>query len=649
MSSQPKHFFEFGPFRLDVQERLLMRHQDAIHLPPKAFETLLVLVENRGHLLAKQELMNKIWAETFVEEGNLALHISTLRKVLDDLQEHPQYIETVPRYGYRFVAAVKEHGREKVEAGPNQELAAPPARVMEESPAQVAGEAVSGARSRPLLSRVMVPALSLVLLAVAIVWVSRFNVGKGKTKNVAPIRSLAVLPLANLSGDPSQDYLADGLTEELITELAQIKSLQVISGTSVMQYRSVKKSLPEIARELQVDAVVEGAVLRSGQRVRITAQLIEARPDRHLWAQTYERDVRDLIALQGEVAREIARQVGTQLTSMEQARLSAARPVDPKAYEDYLQGRYFWNKRTRAAYLKAIESFNGAIAETPNYAQAYAGLADTYALLGSLPEDAKRPRGVLMPEAKEAALAALHLDDSLAEAHTSLAFVEMHYEWNFKEADREFQRAIQLNPNYGTAHQWYAFDLAALGRMDEAVSEVKRARQVDPLSLIINTDVAEILYYAHRYDDALKQGRATVEMDPNFPFAHNMLARIYAQKQMFSEAIFEGERAVALTGEDPWMISELAVTYAMAGKVAEMKRCLRRLAKVSPSDNPRDPMAWGLIFATMRENDRAFRALDVAYNKREGGLILMNIMPALDGLRSDPRFSDLARRVGLPQ
>src|ERR1700680_4431836 len=225
----------------------------------------------------------------------------------------------------------------------------------------------------------------------------------------------------------------------------------------------------------------------------------------------------------------------------------------------------------------------------------------------------------------------------------------MHYEWNFKEADREFQRAIQLNPNYGTAHQWYAFDLAALGRMDEAVSEVKRARQVDPLSLIINTDVAEILYYAHRYDDALKQARATVEMDPNFPFAHNMLARICAQKQMYSEAIFEGERAVALTGEDPWMISELAVTYAMAGKVAGMKRCLRQLAKISPSDNPRDPMAWGMIFATMRDNDRAFRALDMAYKKREGGLILMNILPALDGLRSDPRFSDFARRVGLPQ
>ena len=329
--------------------------------------------------------------------------------------------------------------------------------------------------------------------------------------------------------------------------------------------------------------------------------------------------------------------------------LAASAAVTPQAREDYLKGRDFWNERTRPAYLRAIESFNGAIAETPDYAQAYAGLADTYALLGSLSEDAKLPRSALMLKAKEAALAALQLDDSLAEAHTSLAFVEMHYEWNFKEAEREFQRAIQLNPNYGTAHQWYAFDLAALGRMEEAVSEIRQARQVDPLSLIINTDVAEMLYYAHSYDDALQQGRATAEMDINFPFAHNMLARIYAQKQMYSEAILESERAIALTGEDSWMLSELAVIYAMAGEAAELKSCLRRLAQVNPPDRPRDPMAWGMIFAAKGENNRAFRALDLAYNKREGGLILMNRMPAFDALKSDPRFRDLARRVGLPQ
>jgi TolB-like protein/DNA-binding winged helix-turn-helix (wHTH) protein/Tfp pilus assembly protein PilF len=637
MSAQAKVIFEFGSFRLNPAERLLLRDQASVHLPPKAFDALLVLVENRGHLLEKDELLRKVWPDTFVEESNLAQHISLLRKALQDGEDGPRYIETVPRRGYRFIAEVRELGGiatdTKVSSGPTPS-----------SPSGVPENIRPRYRFSTLTYAIAGLALLLLVFILTLpVWKRRRSSGP------APIQSLAVLPLQNLSADPAQEYFADGMTEALITDLAKIHGLKVISRTSIMRYKDSHERLPQIAQELGVDGIVEGAVLRSGDRVRITAQLVRAATDQHLWAESYERNMRDLVTLQDEVASNVAAQIRIEITPPEANRPPNSASIDPESQEDYLKGRYFWNQRTRAGYLKAIESFNGAIAETPNYAQAYAGLADTYALLGSLPEDAKLPRGKLMPEAKEAALAALHLDDSLAEAHTSLAFVEMHYEWNFKEADREFQRAIQLNPNYGTAHQWFAFDLAALGRMDEAVSEVKRARQVDPLSLIINTDVAEILYYAHRYDDALKQGRATVEMDPNFPFAHNMLARIYVQKQMYPEAIFEGERAVALTGEDPWMISELAVTYAMAGKAAEMKRCLRRLAKVSPSDNPRDPMAWGLIFATMRENDRAFRALDMAYNKREGGLILMNIMPALDGLRSDPRFGDLARRVGLPQ
>jgi TolB-like protein/DNA-binding winged helix-turn-helix (wHTH) protein/Flp pilus assembly protein TadD len=639
MSVQTKVVFEFGSFRLNPAERLLLRDQAQVHLPPKAFDALVVLIENRGHLLEKDELLRKVWPDTFVEESNLAQHISVLRKALQDGEDRSRCIETVPRRGYRFIAEVRELG------GITPEASVVSGPTPSQQPSLGVPESIPARHRFPILTYAI--AVLVLLLAVLIstlpVWRRLRSAGP------QPIRSLAVLPLQNLSAEPAQEYFADGMTEALITDLAKIPGLKVISRTSIMRYKDSHKKLPQIAQELGVDGIVEGAVLRSGDRVRITAQLVRAATDQHIWAESYERNMRDLLTLQDEVASNVAAQIRIEITPREANRPPNSAGVDPESQEDYLKGRYFWNQRTRAAYLKAIESFNGAIAETPNYAQAYAGLADTYALLGSLPEDAKLPRGVLMSEAKEAALAALHLDDSLAEAHTSLAFVEMHYEWNFKEADREFQRAIQLNPNYGTAHQWYAFDLTALGRMDEAVSEVKRARQVDPLSLIINTDVAEILYYAHRYDDALKQGRATVEMDPNFPFAHNMLARIYAQKQMYSEAIFEGERAVALTGEDPWMISELAVTYAMAGKAAEMKRCLRRLAKVSPSDSPRDPMAWGLIFATRRENDRAFRALDMAYNKREGGLILMNIMPALDGLRSDPRFSDLARRVGLPQ
>jgi TolB-like protein/DNA-binding winged helix-turn-helix (wHTH) protein/Tfp pilus assembly protein PilF len=646
MTSQPKHFFEFGPFRLDVQERLLMRDKEAIRLPPKAFQTLLVLVENSGHLLEKQELMNKIWAETFVEEGNLALHISTLRKVLEDLQEHPQYIETVPRYGYRFVAAVKEYGRENIEAGLNQELAAPPLRIMEKSPAQVAnGEAITGS-SRLLLGYVMVPALSLVLLAVAIVWVSRFNVGQGKTRNMAPIRSLAVLPLANLSGDPSQEYLADGLTEELITDLAQIKSLQVISRTSVMQYRSVKKPLPEIARDLQVDAIVEGAVLRSGQKVRITAQLIQARTDRHLWAQTYERDIRDLISLQDEVAREIARQIGTQLTSMEQARLSAPRPVDPKAYEDYLQGRYFWNKREQEGYKEAIAHFEQAIHADPNYAQGYAGLADTYALLGSWP-NATMARKEAMPKAKALALKALELDDTLAEAHTSLAFVEMHYEWNFSAAEKEFQRAIELNPSYATAHEWYAFDLVAMRRLDDALAEIRRAQQVDPLSLIINTDLGEILNYAGQPDAAVEQCEKVLALNPSFFHAHGILASTYLGKKMYLKAVAELRKA-AQGPANPWFVGELAYALALSGRRTEAQQLLHDLTRPSQKHYG-VALDMALVHAGLGDKKQAFWWLEKAYQERSGAMILLNVAPVFDRLRSDSRFVDLVRRVGLPQ
>ena len=641
MSVQTKVIFEFGPFRLNPAERLLLRDQAPVHLPPKAFDALVVLVENRGHLLEKNALLEKVWPDTFVEESNLAQHISVVRKALQDGEDGSRYIETVPTHGYRFIAEVRELGG----ISPQTEGLAGPAPSQQPSlgvPEGGVPESIGPRRRLPSLTYA-IAALAL-LLAVLILTLPAWK--RFHTAGLQPIQSLAVLPLQNLSSDPAQEYFADGMTEALITDLAKIPGLKVISRTSIMQYKGSHKKLPQIAQELGVDGILEGAVLRSGDRVRITAQLVRASTDQHIWAESYERDLRDLLNLQDEVARDVAAQIRMQITPQEPNRPPNSARGDPESQEDYLKGRYFWNQRTGPAYLKAIESFNAAIAETPDYAQAYAGLADTYALLGSLPEDAKLPRSVLMRKAKEAALAALHLDDSLAEAHTSLAFVEMHYEWNFKEAEHEFQRAIQLNPNYGTAHQWYAFDLAALGRMEEALSEIRRARQVDPLSLIINTDVAEMLYYAHSYDDALKQGRATVEMDLNFPFAHNMLARIYAQKKMYPEAILENERAIALTGEDSWMISELAVTYALAGEPAEAKRCLRRLAKVN---SPGDAMAWGLIFAAMGENDRAFGALEVAYNKREGGLILINRMPAFDVLRSDPRFGDLARRVGLPQ
>jgi TolB-like protein/DNA-binding winged helix-turn-helix (wHTH) protein/Tfp pilus assembly protein PilF len=636
MFVQTKVVFEFGPFRLNPSERLLLRDQAQVRLPPKAFDALVFLVENRGRLLEKEELLRRVWPDTFVEESNLAQHISILRKALQDRDDGPRFIETVPRSGYRFIAEVRELGG----AAPDTEV--PSASTPSLQPHAAIPEIV------PPRHRFRSPAVAfagLAILLAVLLWV--LPVWK-RLRSSAPelIQSLAVLPLQNLSGDPAQQYFADGMTEALITDLAKIPGLKVISRTSIMQYQDSHKRLPQIARELGVDGIVEGSVLRSGDRVRITAQLVRGATDQHIWAESYERDFSDLVVLEDEVSRSIAAQVRKEIAPRARQQVATSAAVNPQAREDYLKGRYFWNLRTESGYLKAIEYFQAAVAGDPKYAQAYAGLADTYALLGSLPNS--KIRDTAMPKAKEMALTALKLDSTLADAHTSLAFVEMHYEWKFQEAEQEFKRAIDLDPNYSIAHQWYAVDLAALGRMDEAVAEVKRARQTDPLSAIINTDMAEMLYWARRYDEAEQQARATIEMDPNFAHAHRVLERVYDEKLMFPEAIAEGERSVALTGKNTWMLLDLASTYALAGKAAEMKSCLNRAAKISPGGVLPDTGAVAELYAALGEADRAFKVVESQYRRREGGLILLNVDPRFDGLKSDPRFQELLQRVGLP-
>ena len=620
MPLQAKAIFDFGPFRLDPAERLLLREKVPVQLPPKVFDVLVVMVASRGRLLGKDELLRTIWPDSFVEESNLALYISILRKALRDGEDGLQYIETVPRHGYRFVA----EAREVADAPPESSVPGP--------------VSFWNRFRRPIFATVVVT-LAAVLISTLAIW------KKHRAPGPAPIQSLAVLPLQNLSGDPAQQYFADGMTEALITDVAKIPGLKVISRTSIMQYKDSNKRLPIIAQELGVDGIVEGSVLRSGDRVRITVQLVRGTTDQHIWAESYERDLRDLVTLQDEVSRSIAVQIQKQIALPSQRPTTSA-AVTPQARENYLKGRYFWNLRSEAGYLKAIDYFQAAVDEDPQYAQAYAGLADAYALLGSLPETSIRDSA--MPKAKEMALTAIKLDDSLADAHTSLAFVEMHYEWKFKEAEQEFKRAIALDPSYCTAHQWYAIDLVALGRMDEAVAELKRARETDPLSAIINTDMAEMLYWARRYDEALQQARATVDMDPNFAHAHRVLGRIYAQRQMFPEAIAEGKRAVALSGDNAWMLLDLATIYVQAGKKTEAQDCMTRVARNSPGGVLPDAGSAVELYAELGDLDRAFKVMEAEYKRRDGGMILLNTTPTEAGIRSDPRFQQLLQRVGLP-
>src|SRR5712692_4029412 len=500
----------FGTYEISLHSGELRKAGVRIRVQQQPLRLLEILLEHPGEIVTREELRSRIWPNESFGDFDQAVNvaIAKLRGALGDSADNPRYIETLPRRGYRFIAevAVVNRPTNKLELLP--EVASSEAE--ERAQLEVAGK-MQRPRHLPWQYAWKTLGTAMVLL-VLMVWIFFWRSRQpANTLSSSPVRSLAVLPLENLSSD-SQDYFADGMTDELITDLAQISALRVISRTSVMPYKGVRKPLPQIASELNVDAVVEGTVLRSGKQVRITAQLIQAPADKHLWAQSYEGDVRDTLALQKTVARAIAEQIRINLTPHEQAVLEDVKVVNPEAYEAYLKGRYFWNKRTADGLKKAIDYFDQAIEKDPNYAQAYAGLADSYALLGDWEYGVLAPKEAY-PRAKAAATKAIELDSTLGEAHISLAFCLDGYDWDWESAGNEFRRGIELNPGYATGHHWYAWHLTALGRDDEAIAEIKKAESLDPLSLIISADLAEELLIAHRYDDAIKQSRQAMDLD----------------------------------------------------------------------------------------------------------------------------------------
>ena len=459
----------------------------------------------------------------------------------------------------------------------------------------------------------------------------------------ATIRSIAVLPLANLGGG---DYFADGMTEALIADLGRTGALDVISRTSVMRFRGSQQPLPEIAKALNVDAIIEGSVLRDGRRVRITAQLIDARTDRHLWANSYERDVRDVLALQGEVARAIAQEVNVTLTRQQEARLVGRhRPASDEALEAYLQGRFNWNRRGGDSLSKAVEYFERAIKADPNYAVAYAGLADSYALLGSVGAVMRPEAG--MAKAKQAAQAALSLDDSLGEAHTSLAMLHFWYDWDWTAAESEFKKAISLNRSYPTAHHWYAIYLSAMGRHDEAVVEIDQALRLDPVAPIIRASRGWIEYHRRQYDASIDESRKALALDPNFIRAYNYLGLNYLKKNRPQEAIQALVEANRLSNGAPVTRSQLASWYAAAGRVEETHRILSELLKPGayPYIAPADIAA---VYVGLGDADRALEWLQKAFDERSFSMVYLKVHPGYDALRQDPRFVELLRRLKFP-
>ncbi len=461
------------------------------------------------------------------------------------------------------------------------------------------------------------------------------------------VTSVAVLPLKNLSGDPSQDYFAEGMTEALITELGKISSLRVLSYQSVVGYRQTVKPLPEIARELKVDALLEGAALRSGDRVRVTANLVQVVPERHLWAESYEFDPRDVLAVQGEVARNVASHIRVKLTPQEQARLTSSRPVDPKAYEAYLLGRaYFYKTRTPTSLARAKEHLEKAIGRDPGYAPAYASLAELYIATSGRGVLTRGP-GDARLQARQWAEKALKLDDTLAEAHTALARVAQQ-EWDWAGAEREYRRAIELNPSYPLARIWYALYLDGMQRFEEAVAQAERAQQLDPASALINTWAGATYFYAGRAEEAMASWQKALELDPGYSDASIVLARTYVTKGMYQRAIAELQKALILNARDSFILGALAHAYARAGQREEALKLVGELKRIETDRGSIPTFSFIWAYAGLQDKNQAFAWLERSYQERRDRMVWLNVDPLLDPLRSDPRFHDLVRRVGLP-
>ena len=644
---RPTSVVRFGTYEVSLQSGEVRKSGMRIKVQQQPMKLLEILLERPGEVVSREELRRRVWTNEAFGDFDQALNIAIakLRSALDDSADTPRFIETLPKRGYRFIAdvsVVDTDVRTKEPGSSAADLVRSQNKIEQGNEIRKGGLTIVAPTPKPRIGPMgrIVVALAIVLSLLAVtLWQFR---SRGRAPS--SIRSLAVLPLENLSGDASQGYFADGMTDELITDLSQISALRVISRTSVMVYKGARKPLPQIARELNVDAVVEGTVLRSGDDVRITAQLIDASTDKHLWSQSYEGELRDTLALQNRVASAIADQIRINLTPREQAALKNVKVVNPEAYESYLKGRYFWNKRTADGLKVALAYFNQAIEEDPKYAQAYSGIADTYALLGDWQYAVMTPKEAF-PKAKAAAIKALELDSTLGEAHNSLAFILDGFDWDLESGGKEFRRAIELNPGYATAHHWYAWHLSLLGQYDEAVAEMRKAENLDPLSLIINADLAELLVLARSYDESIRQSRKTIEMDPNFALAHNQLAQAYFQKHMYGEAVAEFQKAVQLSGRSPTSVANLARAYVASGKKSEAGQLLSELRKRS-SPGYSNAAEIAMIYASFGDMDQAMNWLEKGYEERFNPGVLLR--SGFDPLRSDSRFQSLLHRIGLP-
>ncbi len=622
MNRQSKFFYEFGHFHFNPAERQLLHNGEPVPLTSKVFDILRVLVENGGHLLEKDELIKAVWPDSFVEEGNLNRNISTLRKALGDGLDGQEFIETVPKRGYRFVANVR-----KVEA--LNDLPATEKQFSQQDFAQ---------KNFPTRSVTAQPDQDVVL--------SR----SGRVVLASPqwfrksIDSLAVLPLINASADPSAEYLSDGITESIINSLSQLPKLRVVPRSTVFRYKGRDVDPQEVGQTLGVRAVFTGRLLQHGDRLIIKAELIDVANESQLWGEQYNRKLSDIFEVEEEISREISDKLRIKLTGEDKKRLTKRYTESTDAYQAYLKGRFYWNKRTEENGRKGISYFEQAIKTDPKYARAYAGLADSYLLLGSIECGALSPEEAL-PLAKSSALKALKLDDSLAEAHTSLAYVRV-FDWEWEQAEKEYRRAIELNPTYATAHHWYALYLMAMEKPEEALAELKRAEELDPLSLPIKVGFGWHYFLLRQYDRAIEEYRKTLEMDATFAAAHLWIGVCYSQKGFADQALKQAQQVIAFSGGNPFAIGAAALAHAVAGRKDEAQKVLNELNELSKQRYV-SPYMMAAIYTALAEHDRAFECLERAYESRSEGMYWLKVDPTLVKLHADSRFADLMRRVGL--
>jgi TolB-like protein/DNA-binding winged helix-turn-helix (wHTH) protein/Tfp pilus assembly protein PilF len=634
----------FGDFELDLRAYELRSAGIPLKLKPIVMELLLLLVERRGELVTREQIVERVWGKgVFLDTDNsINGAISRIRQVLRDDAEQPRFVQTVTGKGYRFIAPVVEGNPAAVDTAAAAVI----------SPEPRVGKRISDDRVRKVAALRLWPSLLgiFVVLVVGLGTYFQWSRSHARPQPSSGRLMLAVLPFENLTGDAAQDYLSDGMTEEMITQLGNLDAphLGVIARTSVMHYKHSQEPLDQIGRELAVQYVLEGSIRRDSDRVRITAQLIQLRDQTHLWARQYDRELNHLLALQGEIAHEISDEIQIALGDHKPITPPTRQPLSPQnyeAYDLYLKGQYFWNKRTIEGFERAIDYYQQAIAKDPNYARAYAGLADSYSLI---PGYSSAPPSEYMPKARAAALRALELDQGLPEAHTALALIVQNYDYDWQTAEKEFRRAIELNPNYATAHQWYAEHLMWRGLFDEALRESERARQLDPLSLIIATDNGAILYFSRQYDRAIGKLRTVRELDPSFPRAPGLLVWAYEQKGMFADALADLEKWRSLYPNSLRNWSELAYIYGRTGQQAQARLALAKLEQLSRRQHV-EPGGFVRAHIGMGNQDQAFAYLEKAYSQHSSAAITLKVDPLYDPLRSDPRFQDLLRRVGLAQ